>query len=375
MKILQLIDLYKTGGAEKVYDMFYAYGVDRRDEIIRMVLYRCEAKAGIKFLIKNEHASLIKKAADQFFSIHAIRREIRLRRIDTVISFLDRSNLAVVFACLFFWRRPQIILTVHNPPSVQYLKLRLGVRKIFFDVLAWAYNRSWVKVIAVSQAVKDSMESIGVKRIVIVHNPVGMIAVKSDGATVKNLGDYLIAAGRLDYQKAHWKLIKAFFCYKKAHPEDSVKLYILGEGSFEKNLREMYGGLEVSSDIVFCGYKSNALEYIQNAAGMIFSSFYEGFPVSLLECMALRKPFIGSEAAIPVEIRKVLAEKHIVNTYKTISVSIDFDITHINQDEKDLADLICRIRTEKMFSEIIAETGYDWVYKNCPLSNFDKYLA
>jgi glycosyltransferase involved in cell wall biosynthesis len=375
MKILQIIDQYQTGGAEKVYDLFYEYCISKMHTVRKIVLYGTQDRnSAIKYLLKNRHTLLLQKIFDQCIFVIILHQIIKKQPINHVISFLDRSNLVVIFACLLDKKRPEITITVHNPPTNQYLKLNNCMRSLFFFVLAWSYNHKWVKVIAVSQAVKDSLISIGVKKIHIAHNPLETkknYLIKTEEINVE---PYILAIGRLDIQKAHWKLIKAFYFYKNTYKDNKLKLYIAGNGKLEMALKELCAKLGVDNQIVFLGYKENIAEYINRSKCIVFSSFYEGFPIALLECMALKKTFIGSEDSIPVEIRNVLATNNIMNIYKTKNTDIDFNYNNINDDEKEFAFLIHKMQTDTVFCNTISNLCYDWFCNNCSKKNFDTYF-
>jgi glycosyltransferase involved in cell wall biosynthesis len=375
MRILQLIDLYKTGGAEKVYDLFNQYCVSKRHTVSRIVLYgKADGQDTVKYLIQNEHTSLALKLLDQYKAMRLIYRMIKEQAVDHIVSFLDRSNLVVVFACLFNKNRPKITVTIHNPPTVQYLKVNKPIRSLLFFVLSWVYSRKWVKVVAVSRAVKDSLMSIGIKKIYVVYNP---LETKEEYPVMAdaNADKFMLAAGRLDLQKAHWKLIKAFYYYKKTYNDAELKLYIAGAGNLESPLKALSMHLGINHSVVFLGYKSNIIEYINSSKGIIFSSLYEGFPMVLLECMALKKPFIGSEASIPIEIRDILINNTIINTYQTKVSAIDFNGNAVYDDEKELAYLIHKIQTDAVFSNTITNICHDWFCQNCSINNFDAYLV
>ncbi|GAB6393521.1 MAG: glycosyltransferase family 4 [Treponematales bacterium] len=377
MKLLQIIDLYKTGGAEKVYDLFYQYCVQAGHDVKRIVLYG-GVDDGKRYLIKQESGSLIQKCLDQARAVWLLRRVIKSEQTERVVSFLDRSNLAAILACFLSGTksggRPPVTVTVHNPPTVQYLKLKSPLRELFFFVLAFAYNRRHVKTIAVSAQIKEALERIGVRNVETVYNPFDFSRIKPAGANQGSHERYIVAAGRLEYQKAHWKLLRAFCHYKHNFDSGGCKLYIFGSGSLEHDLKRLTKDLGIEDSVVFFGYVSNVMAYIRGARGMVFSSFYEGFPISLLECMALERPFVGSDGSIPPEIRSACVENGIANTYRTESMAVDFGTT-VGRDEMDLARLIHKMETDQVFAGAVAETGRKWMRDHCPLSNFDRYLS
>jgi glycosyltransferase involved in cell wall biosynthesis len=374
MKILQIIDLYKTGGAEKVFDLFTQYCLAKNYKTTRVVMYGEHNISDNKYLIPIESKSLFKKILDQLKCIFLLMYIIREKKIDFIVSFLDRSNLAIIFACFLYIKRPKITVTVHNPPTIQYLKLHKYIRLIYFYILSWLYNRKWIKVVAVSQNVKESLLSIGVKTIYVIYNP---LVIKRNNylLPIKNIsGKFIITVGRLEEQKAHWKLIKAFYFYKTMYQDDKLRLYIFGTGALEDKLKKMCVEFKITDSVIFMGYNREVIRYINQTECMIFSSLYEGFPISLLECAGLKKPFIGSNFSIPIEIINLFKEKNIENIFKITNNEINFCIAQIHEDEKQLAYLINRIINDKNFKETISNIGYQWFCNNCSLNNFDLYL-
>jgi L-malate glycosyltransferase len=92
------------------------------------------------------------------------------------------------------------------------------------------------------------------------------------------------------------KLIEAFSIVKKRHQELPLKLFIVGSGSEENNLKELAKKMIDKNDCVFTGYIN--YDIIQDYHNMIdisvFLSNQESFGVSVLESMACCKPVIVS---------------------------------------------------------------------------------
>jgi glycosyltransferase involved in cell wall biosynthesis len=373
MKILQLIDQYKTGGAEKVYDLFSKFCILNGYIIDRYVIYGKPA-VNEKYLLNNTHSSLIFKSLDQIVCIKKIRYFIKKNQITNIVSFLDRSNMVVIFACLFLRKKPNISVTIHNPPTIQYMKINKYIRTVLFVLLYWAYNRKWVKVIAVSRVVKYSLIKIGVKNVNIIYNPFEFNKTIKKSSEIKFHNRYLISIGRLEYQKAHWKLLKSFSYFKEKYADKYLYLYIAGTGKLDEYLKKLCIELNIDDSVLFLGYVNNINEYIKNSLCMISSSLYEGFPISLLECISEKKPFIGSEESVPEEIKDILVEKKIINTYKSDKIDVDFNYLNIYNDEKELASLIYNIANDNYYSSNIANICYNWLNENCSLNNFFGYL-
>ena len=100
------------------------------------------------------------------------------------------------------------------------------------------------------------------------------------------------AAGRLVRVKGHIYLIKAFANIANSHP-DAV-LAIIGEGKERIALEEAIEQSGIKNRIYLLGFVASAKRYIRAFDIWTMPSLTEGLPLSLLEGMSGRLPFIAS---------------------------------------------------------------------------------
>ncbi len=386
--IVQLIDLYKTGGAEKVYDLFSSWCNQNNILTKRVVLIKSEV-ADIDYLLEENRTSLIAKALDQLKAIRRLKKIVRRQKCRTLVSFCDRSNIVSILA-LGKSRKYKVVATVHNPPTIQYQKLNSVVQKAVFAVLRHFYNRKNVQVIAVSEMVKNSLEKIGIKNVRTVLNPL-VVDYSKQEETVNDIPSrpYFLFIGRLEEQKAIWKLIKAFFLYLRKIQDmpDAVNsdvapkaLLIVGTGSQQAKIEKLIFELGLEKNVHLLGYKANVFPYLKNCASLVFSSIFEGFPITLLECMALKKPFLGSDRAIPDELKELLKDNAGDFYYTTTDFSTDegsaFSATKFCDDSRVLSAILegfADFSKAQMF-RMQAEKNFDWFCRNCSVQNFKRYF-
>jgi glycosyltransferase involved in cell wall biosynthesis len=70
-------------------------------------------------------------------------------------------------------------------------------------------------------------------------------------------------------------------------------LAIIGDGEDKVNLLALSKELGLEKNVLFLGYQTNPHPYLVKAGAFVMSSREEGFPVSLLESMALGCPIIS----------------------------------------------------------------------------------
>ncbi len=155
-----------------------------------------------------------------------------------------------------------------------------------------------------------------------------------------NHGEYFISIARLTHQKNIHLLLNA---YKKAKDLGCTwPLVILGDGEDRENLIKLSNSLDLTKYVLFLGYKTNPHPYLKNAGTFVMSSREEGFPVTLLESMALGCPIIS--LACPTGPTDILKKGEIG---KLISFTED------NPDELGLAmfDISENISLRNFYSE------------------------
>jgi glycosyltransferase involved in cell wall biosynthesis len=128
--------------------------------------------------------------------------------------------------------------------------------------------------------------------------------VKNINDTSISLGaEYIVAVGRLAKIKQFDVLINS---YKNSIlPQHDIKLLILGEGDEKNNLNQLIKDLNLEEFIHLKGFKNNAFIYIKEAKALVMSSKSEGFPMVLIEALALETPIVSFDCKSgPSEIIK-----------------------------------------------------------------------
>lgn len=103
---------------------------------------------------------------------------------------------------------------------------------------------------------------------------------------------------RLHPQKSLHTLIKAFKLFSQQVPNS--KLFIVGEGHLEYDLKKMTIEFGINEQVIFTGKRTEIPVFYKIFDVFVLSSVYEGLGLVLLEAMAAEKPIIGTKAgAIP----------------------------------------------------------------------------
>jgi len=104
-------------------------------------------------------------------------------------------------------------------------------------------------------------------------------------------GEYFVSVARLTHQKNIHLLLRSFA--KARELGCKWPLVIIGDGEDRVNLLALSNELSLDKDVHFLGYQTNPHPFLVKAGAFTMSSREEGFPVSLLEGMALGCPIIS----------------------------------------------------------------------------------
>lgn len=134
----------------------------------------------------------------------------------------------------------------------------------------------------------------------VIYNPINIEKVRKKSLQypeiILNHGVInFIAVGRLIPVKGYDILLKAAKIVKKNN--SNFHLYIVGHGSFEKELKHLALALEVNKLVTFTGYVENIYPLIKQADVYIMPSRSEGLPTALCEALILGKPLIATNVS------------------------------------------------------------------------------
>lgn len=303
VKILQVIMVLKYGGSEKLAS-FLACSVDRsRFDTSVLALYGGGAlskelqEKSVPYYFFQPTSSLDEKYGLQrklFKFICQIRPDI----IQVHGSYALTRILPVATIT-----NTKLIYTVHSKYTLQTIpRLRIMVRmgSVFCD-----------RIVAVSNQLRLFLEKetwCKKRRIIVIHNGVDLIKFSPrdiDGQLpesgfpspcITRIG----VIGRLTEAKDHAGLLKAWANVSRLHP--ASKLVLIGDGELREHLETLSENLRIASHIQFMGDRNDIPEIISQMDLMVLPSKREGFPISILESMAMKKPVIATNVGGVPEI-------------------------------------------------------------------------
>lgn len=212
-----------------------------------------------------------------------LRQAIKKEKSPIVISFLTKTNIHTILACIGLGRH--VIISERNDTTREDHPFPWPLlRKL-------TYNFADV-VTANSRIALDGMKSyVPDSKLKLVRNPVKI----PDQVSQPDHSQIALNVGRLVPQKNQELLIKAVSVLDEKLL-DGWSFEILGEGEEEENLKETISELHVEDRILLRGKVKEISDYYKKAGIFVLSSRYEGTPNALLEAMSFGLPPIVSDA-------------------------------------------------------------------------------
>jgi glycosyltransferase involved in cell wall biosynthesis len=306
MKLILMIPSLTAGGAERVMTLLASAFVARGHDVTLLTLgdsqsdfFAVDARVRRVALGVNGYTtSTLHALRANIQRVRALRRVVRERAPDAVLSFMTSMNVLAILACL--GSNTRVVVSERIDPQSH------RPEKLWEILRALTYSRTDVLVAQTKQAADWFRNRLPRTQVVTIPNPV----VPSDGSAVAEslvAGPYILAAGRLVPQKGFDVLLRAFERVAREHPD--LRLVIAGEGPEGPALKEQAARLDLAARVLFPGAVRSLPALMRNAVAFVLASRYEGFPNVVLEALANAAPVVATDC--PGGPREILADgKH-----------------------------------------------------------------
>jgi len=233
-----------------------------------------------------------------------LRRDMARRQFDIVHTHLIHADLYGTLAAKLAGVST-VLSSRHNDDDFRH-----------HPVIGWL-NRMltcWhARIIAISDWIgkfNHEIEGIPAEKIVRIHYGLQpeTVTCHADPQFIRN--EFNIPAnapvigtiGRLAEQKGHTYWLDALQPVIAEFPE--LRVFFIGDGELREALENQANRLGIASNIIFTGYRTDALKLLSGFDFFVFPSLWEGFGLVILEAMALQKAVIGSRvSAIPESVQ------------------------------------------------------------------------
>ena len=236
------------------------------------------------------------------------------KRYKDYVNSLNNVKVVIDFDLSLFKFRNEI--SKYKKIAFIHTSLKKYSKDENIDVKYYGKNLAYYdKIIVISQEMKDEVINLYPDledKLELIYNSLDFNNIIKESVNENNLSSYdrklldqefFLSVARLDTRHKDFEtLIKAYSVLKKNGIEE--KLYILGTGDGEKEIRELIKKLSLEEDILLVGAKKNPYIWMKHAKLFIHSSKFEGFGLVLIEAGILGNVVIASDC--PVGPREIL---------------------------------------------------------------------
>lgn len=221
------------------------------------------------------------RIARQICRVFALRRLIKARQADRVVAFVTDANLFAIAASLGLGIK--VIVSERNYPPAE------GGSRFFGKARQLLYPYAERVVIQTRRGLEWVTRAMPTARGMAIANPVVLPLPTNrpalDPAVLLDAETRLIlAAGRLVPEKGFDVLIDAFT--SACDRQSNWQLAIVGEGPERPALEQRIAAVDMIGRVHLLGAAGNIADWYQRAQIFTLTSYYEGFPNTLLEAMA-----------------------------------------------------------------------------------------
>lgn len=271
--------------------------------------------------IKNRRVEIINytdwaRVKTPFFFTFFLLYQVWQLKPEAILSFLSPFSLPAVLAKLaFFWRKTKVVINEDHytsgiVPLLRYSKLNRWGIKLF-------YPKADLIISPTRAAKKDLVDNFGVpeEKIKIVPNwthfanrRITKVPPKYD----------LIYAGRLERPKRIDFLLRGIVEMKKA--KEDIRLCLLGDGKEKVRLENFAKRKGIKDNVDFGGARQDVENFLAKSRLFVCTSQFgaEGFPLAILEAMAIGVPILAFRFAGVEDVIKDGESGFIFNSFKEL---------------------------------------------------------
>ncbi len=268
----------------------------------------------------------------------ALRKYLKREVFDFVIDHRPKNQFyRELFYAHYVYRNIKKCYVIHSSNIPEYFTHKARS-------FAKIYSNN-IKTIAVSDYITDNIaKENGVQNAVTIHNAFN--PKWGDSAEKSQIeGTYILSYGRLDNTIKDIKfLIQAFDA--SLVWKDSVSLVIMGNGPDEVMLKNYAQSLLCNTNIKFLPFQNVPFAIVKGARCVTLTSRYEGFPMVLVESLAMGTPVVSLDIVSgPSEIIKhqenglLIKDRDVLKFSEALNLIVTDDFLHLKLKQHTIASV------------------------------------
>jgi len=340
-----IIRSLKPGGAEK-QSALLASVLAANYKVFLFIQYN-EISPSNKLLISHSNIQLINLSGNIFSKTQRLRIIILEEHISHIFAYLSSDNLIASLAnfriksCVVYGGVRSSLLPKHKLLVIKLLHHFFQKGTIFNNHKG-----------------QNTFHKLGFNKKKSIVIPNGISLKKHDSRYAHNGTIKIISVGRFVDAKDYFTAIKAIKELKKIS-SIAFKLYIIGFGPLESEIKELIEILELQQTIVIKIKPDNINDYYQSADIYLCTSSFEGLSNSIMEAINYRLPIVATKVGDN--------DRLVINQHNGI-------LTEVGQ-YKAIANALKELMNNKELREQYGNNGYYHLKENYSIQEFtNRYI-
>ncbi|NRS89557.1 glycosyltransferase involved in cell wall biosynthesis [Flavobacterium sp. 7E] len=214
----------------------------------------------------------------------ALYQYLKSHNIDCIVDHRPRNNLLRELIANWIYGSKKKFSVVHSSHLDIYFP-----NSVFWAKMVY---RNTAKIICVSSAIeKQVQQRFALANTRTINNPYDFSKIKLERKGASK-GNYVLYFGRFDDKVKNFGLmIEAYFLSKIFLK--GYLLYLMGEGKDLSRIKDLVRNFKLEEYVVVIPFQANPFATVQQARFTLLSSRFEGFPMAIVESLALGTPVIS----------------------------------------------------------------------------------